>query len=233
MQKSIIFGFLLVAVLGDSARGQTLSPAAQAAIAPVVDGIDRALEKNAALPPARSDQERIIRLGDLDQAGRRYIGEVDFSKLTLAEATAAKAAMSAKMETLDAQLLAQLVAMLPPEGWFGIAAYGEHASDAAFHIVNHGDQALMKRLLPTLEAFALRGDAQPEEFMSMYDRVAVADGRPQRYGTQVHCVGTTWTPYPIEDADHIEDRLAAMKSRETYAQSQARLKVIFGDRPCF
>ena len=49
--------------------------------------------------------------------------------------------------------------------------------------------------------------SQLEVGRTLYDRVAVNEGRPQRYGTQGRCTGPgSWEPRPIEEAANVDAR---------------------------
>lgn len=63
----------------------------------------------------------------------------------------------------------------------------------------------------------------------MFDRLAVAEGRPQRFGTQVVCVdGKQVVDWPnIEDPDNVEERRRAMGFTTTLSEYQA----LFADYP--
>lgn len=191
---------------------ETLKPSAavQAAIARPMDALDSALRADAVLPPPASDRERLERMGRIDQSWRRYMGEVKVEGLSPEDAAATFAEIAARTEPVDRAHLDRLLAMLPPEGWFSFSAYGREAATAAFHIVQHGDVATMKSLLPALEAMAKRGEADRWSFAAMYDRVQVAEGRPQRFGTQFRCVDHRPQPYPLEDASRVEGLRAEM-----------------------
>ena len=203
----------LAAILAGTAVAQEvkLSPAVQGAIAKPMDALDKALAADAALPPAASDRERLIRMGRIDQSWRYYMNELKLDGLTEAEIKAAYAAVTARTEPIDEGQLKQVMTMLPKEGWFSISAFGEEAAMAAFHIVNHGDLATQKMVLPQIEAMALRGEAEGRSFATMYDHVQVSDGKPQRYGTRFDCVDHHLAPYPLEDVSRVEALRAALK----------------------
>lgn len=202
---------------GPAAAADTFKPsvAVQAAIARPMDALDTALKADAALPPPASDRERLERMGRIDQSWRRYMGEVKVDGLSREDA-AAFAEVAARTEPVDRAHLDRLLAMLPSEGWFSFSAYGREAATAAFHIVQHGDVATMKALLPALEAMAKRGEADRGSFAAMHDRVQVAQGRPQRFGTQFRCVDHRPQPYPLEDASRVEALRAEMDVRPRF-----------------
>lgn len=194
-----------------------LTPQAQAVIAPVGEAIAAVRARHAALPPPRNDSERLIRMGELDQAPRRVIVAIDFSKIPEAERQAAMDAAAAPIEAVDAENQAALLAMVPPEGWFLKSRYGEKAAMAAFHIVQHADETLWRRFLPVLEPLVAKGEIDGQSYALMFDRLAVSEGRPQRYGSQWRCDNGKYRPYPIENPEGLDRRRAEMGFPVTFA----------------
>lgn len=204
-----MIAWLLAVVLGLQAPA-LIDPEARALIAPVTDAIRAEQARQAALPPLADDRERLERMGRLDQAGRMRIGEVDVSALPPEQRAAAFAAISAEIDPIDRANQQALLAMIPPEGWFPRSRYGDEAAKAAFHIVQHGDEALWRRFLPVLEPLVASGEVEGEAYAKMFDRLAISEGRPQRYGTQFSCESNRWTLAPLEDEARVEAWRAGM-----------------------
>lgn len=177
-------------------------------ISPVVEAVRIEQERQAALPPPGDDRERLERMGALDQAGRLKIGEVDVSDLAPEQRAAAFSAISAIIDPIDRANQQSLLDMVPPEGWFLRSQYGEQAATAAFHIVQHGDEALWRRFLTALEPLVATGEVEGEAYAKMYDRLALSEDRPQRYGTQFTCNESRWTLAPLEDEARVGARRA-------------------------
>jgi hypothetical protein len=190
-----------------------LSPEARIAIAPVAAAIAEVRAKQAALPPPKDDVEKLLRMGELEQAPRVAMGKVDFLKIPIAERNNAVRAIGQQMRPIDEANQQALLAMLPPEGWFTIGKYGREASGAAFMIVQHSNPDLWRRFLPVLEPLAARGEVAGGDFALMYDRLALSEGRKQRYGSQMKCEGGKFVPMPIEDAAAVEGYRAALGMR--------------------
>lgn len=219
-----------LALLAGTAFAQDEAPSNVAlAVAPVVNAVKQALAAEAALPPATSVREKLERMGVLDQAGRAHIHKIDWTKLTPEERKAARNAMAAAIDPVDEANLAELRKLLPKHGWFSRQEYGEKATDAAFHILQHSDDIeLKKRLLPHMRAAALAGEIEGIDFAAMFDRIATSEGRPQRYGTQFRCVDGKNQPFPLEDSGAVERLRAELKLRQTFAEYQQR----HSNRPC-
>ncbi len=85
-------------------------------------------------------------------------------------------------------------AQLAEIDWFTIPVYGEQADASAWVIVQHADydRPLQRNVLARLERLVTSGDTAGRNVAYLFDRLAVADGRPQRYGTQVRCAAGQW-----------------------------------------
>lgn len=195
-----------------------LSPEARALIAPVAAALEAERARQAALPPPADDAEKLLRLGAMDQAGRRVLTGVDLTVLPPEEIAAARRAMWAPIEAADADNLRALLAMVPPEGWFFRSRYGEKPANAAFHIIQHSDVAQWKRFVPVLEPLVVTGEIDGQSFGLMYDRLAINEGRPQRYGSQMTCAAGKWVPERLEDPARVDEWRAAMSFPQTFAQ---------------
>ena len=92
--------------------------------------------------------------------------------------------------------------------WFGIPTYGENADRAAWLIAQHADRTpdFQRFVLARLEALP-HSNTDRGNLAYLFDRIAVAEGRPQRYGTQLACVeGSFHAVAGIEDASNVDVR---------------------------
>ena len=214
---------LIVALMLGASEPAALSPQTEALIAPVRESIEQVRARHAALPPPTSDAERLVRMGELDRAGRVVIVAMDFSKIPEAERSAALDKAAGWIEAVDQENQKALLAMVPPEGWFLRSRYGKGAG-AAFHIVQHADETLWRRFLPVLEPLVAQGEIDGQNYGLMYDRLATSEGRLQRYGSQFRCDNGKWRPYPIEDPSKLDERRAAMGFIESFDTYKTRMQ---------
>lgn len=214
---------LLFAALLTFQEPASLSPEARALIAPVAEVIAAEEARQAALPPPADVRERLERMGQLDQVGRRASIAIDVSVLPEGERRAASSAMWAPVAAMDERLLGELLPLVPEEGWFTEENYGERASNAAFLIIQHSNVEQWRRFVPILEPLALAGKIDGQDYGLMYDRLAVNEGRPQRYGTQMTCkagkVVIDWEN--IEDLANANARRAELGIPGTLAEYEA------------
>jgi hypothetical protein len=89
---------------------------------------------------------------------------------------------------------------------------GEPASHAAWLLAQHADRdpEFQRQCLDLLVAAATAGEASPCDVAYLTDRVYLAEGRPQEYGTQVTARDGRWVPRRLRDPDHIDDRRSAV-----------------------
>ncbi|MDP3749492.1 MAG: hypothetical protein Q8Q88_20855 [Phenylobacterium sp.] len=213
---------LLVVDSGSTATGAPLSPEARALVASVAQSIDQVRARHALLPPPRDDADRLTRMGELDQAPRRIIVAADFSKIPEEERPAARDAAGALIEAVDRENQVALSKLVPAEGWFLRSRYGEAAARSAFHIVQHADNEMQRRFLSILEPLVAMGEVDGQSYGMMFDRIAVGEGRSQRFGSQFRCDQGRWAPYPLENPEGVEGRRAAMGFPGSFADMKLR-----------
>jgi len=221
----------LSAHAGDAPALPPLSPATQAVVAPVHEAFVKAEAEQAKLPPAKTDSERLERMLDLDQAGRKVYVQIDFSKLPRDEQLLAQGAAWRDIETHDLADQKVLKAMIPAEGWFTSPPYSRKAITAAFLIVQHAvdDPALMRDTLKRMEPLVKAGQADGPSYGLLFDRVSLQfDHKPQRYGSQVQCIAGQWQPNNLEDPADVDARRKTMGFVETEAEYLKH----FADNPC-
>ena len=105
----------------------------------------------------------------------------------------------------------RLAEIIDEHGWPGYSLVGEEAEDAAWAIAQHSDlDPDFQRLALTYLAAAVEaGDASPGNLAYLTDRIAVAAGDPQTYGTQVMCGEDGPEPVtPLEDEASVDERRA-------------------------
>jgi hypothetical protein len=103
----------------------------------------------------------------------------------------------------------RLKEILAEHGWPGFDLVGEDGEDAAWTIAQHSDldPELQRCALMLLEIAVADDQGSPGNLAYLSDRVAVAAGEPQRYGTQVGC-GANGEPKPatpLAEPDRIEE----------------------------
>jgi hypothetical protein len=67
-----------------------------------------------------------------------------------------------------------------------------------------------RKCLDLMTEAAERGEASRAELVYLTDRVLLAEGQPQEYGTQLTGRKEGWVPRQLHDPDHVDERRAAM-----------------------
>jgi hypothetical protein len=128
------------------------------------------------------------------------------------------------MNAVDRENTAWMKTVIATHGWPGESMVGERGAHAAWLLVQHADldRAFQKQCLALLERAVAEGEATPIDYAYLYDRVAVGEQRPQRWGTQF---GGDGLPEPIEDGEHVDDRRKAigLGTMADYAEQMRRM----------
>jgi hypothetical protein len=123
----------------------------------------------------------------------------------------ASQALFDQMKEIDEAHTARMIEIVDEVGWPGHSLVGEDGSDAAWVLVQHsGDLAFQKRCLALLAEAAGQGEADPRHVAYLTDRVLVAEGKAQIYGTQFRPEGGRMVPFPIEDEGGVDERRQRM-----------------------
>jgi hypothetical protein len=109
-----------------------------------------------------------------------------------------------KLQTaIDVANIKRLAQIIDSFGWPGLRFAGA-ASQAAFLVLQHADPDTQRKYLPLLRDAVKRHDALGGHLALLEDRVRVADGKLQLYGTQLG--GEPLHFEPIEDEVHVDER---------------------------
>lgn len=106
---------------------------------------------------------------------------------------------------------ARLKEIIAEFGWPTYDLVGKKGEDAAWLIAQHADDdvAFQQEALELLRAAVEADQASPGNLAYLTDRVAVATGEPQTYGTQIGCFPKGPKPTtPIEDPGGVDARRA-------------------------
>ena len=112
-----------------------------------------------------------------------------------------------KQNALDAANMKRLAEIIDAYGWPGLRFAGA-ASQTAFVVLQHADHDSQRKYLPLLREAAKRSDALGSNLALLEDRVRIADGKPQLYGSQLS--GNPLRFEPIEDEDHVDERRSSI-----------------------
>lgn len=169
---------------------------------PAGDGFAQARDDSSVASPALR-KELLERL-DRDQAIRHELIKKGVKNMD--------AALVARMTDIDSANTARMKEIVKQYGWPGPELVGVDGTEAAFLLVQHAEHAFQKQMLPFVEAAYRNKKLQGQDYALLLDRVLVADGKPQVYGTQTKIFdqwkGEEPVFEPIEDEGNLDKRRA-------------------------
>lgn len=117
-------------------------------------------------------------------------------------------AAGAEMAALNARHLEQLKAIIDKHGWPTHELVGEDGAHAAWLLVQHmdADPDFQERCLALLESAVARGQASAKDLAYLADRVRVARGKLQVYGTQFRQEDGYTVLAPVENPESLDER---------------------------
>ncbi len=142
-----------------------------------------------------------------DQEFRHAMMESHFKqKLTESERTELQRVIS-KLHNVDRENREWLKPLIQKHGWLGKTLVGKKGANAAWLLVQHSDDdpGFQKECLALMEKMK-KGEVTPVNLGYLTDRVLAAEGKPQRYGTQVEFVDGKPRPKNVEDPKNLDKR---------------------------
>jgi len=109
---------------------------------------------------------------------------------------------------VDAEVLAEVEALVGEHGWLGKHKVGQQGAQTAFLVIQHAPLEVQERYLPMLAQAVAEGESEPWHLAFLTDRVRMRRGEPQVYGTQMRLDEGTGvlTFFPIEDEANVDAR---------------------------
>jgi hypothetical protein len=158
----------------------------------------------------------LLRRRDLDQSRRESFAGAQEDKLRLV--------------AMDDANTAWLRGVVDRMGWPGRSLVGEEGSHAAWLLAQHADRrpGFQRRCLELLERAAACGEASRADLARLTDRVLLAQGDEQIYGTQISARDGEYFAYRLHDLQGVEARREAV-GLPPLERHFAELRARFGD----
>ncbi|MDQ1024819.1 hypothetical protein QF035_002401 [Streptomyces umbrinus] len=119
-----------------------------------------------------------------------------------------------EMCRIDAENTAWLERVIVEHGWPGISIVGELGAEEAWLLAQHADlsPAFQRRALELMKTAVVAGEASARRLAYLTDRVLVAAGEPQMYGTQYtnDPDDSNLRRQPVADPERLDERRAAV-----------------------
>lgn len=114
----------------------------------------------------------------------------------------------------DSLNLISVCKIIDEHGWVGISKVGNEGALALFLVIQHADTETQAKYIPLLREAVKKKEANPSNLALMEDRLALGQGKPQIYGSQVWTIPNPETGIvenfipPIIDPDNVDKRRA-------------------------
>lgn len=119
--------------------------------------------------------------------------------------------LTVEARRVDSENRTRLEQIVAQHGWPGRALVGDDGAHAAWLLIQHADAwPKFQRKCLDLMLKLPAGEVSPADVAYLTDRVLLAEGRKQLYGTQFKKLSGRWQPLPIEDEAHVGNRRAAV-----------------------
>jgi hypothetical protein len=158
----------------------------------------------------------LLRRRDIDQAERGQYAGASEDK--------------ARIIAMDDANTAWLRRVIDRAGWPGSLLVGADGAHAAWLIVQHADRhpAFQRRCLKLLTRSVARGEASQADLAYLTDRILLARGEPQLYGTQLSARADGFAAARLRDPETVDTRRAAM-GLGALAEQLAHARERFGE----
>lgn len=137
------------------------------------------------------------------------------------------------MQSADAENTGRLRQIVRTYGWPTFDLVGTKAGNDAWLLVQHADHdpKFQRECLNLMEPLVGKGQVGRQNFAYLTDRVLLAEGKKQIYGTQfTQLKDGSWEPRPLEDPDNVDKRRSEM-GMPTMAEYRKLLEEMYGRKP--
>jgi len=118
-----------------------------------------------------------------------------------------------RMEVAHRKNASRLREIIAEHGWPDRELVGEDGTIAAWFVAQHaiGEPDFQRLVLALVEQKVKQGKVPAAQEAYLFDRIALYEGRPQRYGTQsLPCADGRYRRWKAEDPERLNERRAAM-----------------------
>jgi hypothetical protein len=139
--------------------------------------------------------------------------------------------LSQTIQKADEENTKRLVEIVEQHGWPSISLVGQDGANAAWLLVQHADRdRKFQRKCLDLMAKLPKNEVSQRDLAYLTDRVLLAEGKKQLYGTQMDSADGKWVPRPLEDPENVEQR-RAVHGLEPLAEYIKLMESVYGPAP--
>lgn len=117
-----------------------------------------------------------------------------------------------KQQEIDKDNTKWLKEVVDKHGWPTFTLVGKDGGNAAWLLVQHADlePKFQRKCLDLMKPLVAKDEVRKTDFAYLTDRVLLAEGKKQLYGTQFHPVNGKWEPRPLEEPEKVDERRKEM-----------------------
>ncbi len=139
--------------------------------------------------------------------------------------------VTARVKAIDGDNTKWLKGVVEKHGWPSITLAGRDGADAAWLLVQHADaDPKFQRQCLDLMIKLPKNEVSQEKLAYLTDRVLLAEGQKQRYGTQFITVEGQWKVRQLEDEANVDQRRAEV-GLPPLAEYAKQIEELFGGHP--
>lgn len=152
-------------------------------------------------------QEDLLQIFKEDQNIRSKIGDA-FKKY--GQNSVQVQELEKLMVEIDQANLKKIAAIIDVHGWVGPEQVGRLASNTLFIVIQHAELDVQRRYLPKVREAVKQPFADASWLAYLEDRIAIREGRKQRYGTELWSANGQLDHTSLEDPENIDERRAKL-----------------------
>lgn len=151
--------------------------------------------------------EKLSNIYDEDQ---KYRELAQSTYIKLGSESPQMAALWKTIDKIDSVNILEITSILNKHGWLGSEIVGTKGNSALFLVIQHSNVKTQEKYLPMLRNAVMINDALPRDLAFLEDRISLAKGKGQIYGSQLGRDEKSNKFYllPLQDPDNIDKRRA-------------------------
>jgi hypothetical protein len=138
--------------------------------------------------------------------------------------------IQAEVDRVDEENMVEVARIIEKHGYPGVSLVGKRASGGAWTVIQHADIPTIKKYLDLMTRAVEAGELDGGLLATSVDRVRMAEGLPQVYGTQFIEKNGEMVPHPIEDEANVDARRAKV-GLGTLAEYKEMMRQMYQKKP--
>jgi len=221
LQAVLFMGLALGTVAADEPKSKLLAPKAKSVKEPAL--------RRELLERVKVDQDARTALVEWEKR-HSQVGAVDLTTLS-EELKTEYERLGLAMQQADEENTKRLAEIVGQHGWPTNTLVGPDGANAAWLLVQHADRdRKFQRQCLDLMTKLPKQEVSRRDLAYLTDRVLLAEGKKQLYGTQMDSADGKWVPRPLEDPENVDQRRAD-HGLEPLAEYIKLMESIYGPAP--